>query len=191
MNLGCVDQAKHGKFSLPNEDRNKTLNPTLLLLKQPGFWTPVPRVAGTVHHQTPIAQSDHGSKEIHLGPPGLAPADILVMLPLNSVVKALHWKGDCPVCPRSVGGRDTSTSPAGRWLSPEDGLMWKKHKVNLLSCTTETKMGPTVMKSVSKPGIWSSPSEMNMPINSHWGIQGLGRGEQDTTKRLGISTAFR
>lgn len=92
MNLGCVDPVKRGKLSLPNEDRNKTLSLTFLLLKGTGGFEP-PKVAGTAQHQIPVAQIDRSSKEIHLGPPGPAPADVLLMLPLNSVVKVLQGNG--------------------------------------------------------------------------------------------------
>lgn len=74
------------------KDRNKTLSLALLPLKGTGGFEP-PQVAGTAQHQIPIAQIDLSSKEIPLGPPGPTPADVLLMLPLNSVVKVLQGNG--------------------------------------------------------------------------------------------------
>lgn len=105
-------------------------------------------MAGTSQNQIPIAQIDRSSKEIHLGPPGPAPADVLLMLPLNSVVKVLQGNGTVLGAQhiRSPGGRSAAAPSAGREPSPEDGVICKKHKTDQLSCTTETKMGPTTIK---------------------------------------------
>lgn len=62
------------------KDRNKTLSLALLPLKGTGGFEP-------------IAQIDLSSKAIPLGPPGPTPADVLLMLPLNSVVKVLQGNG--------------------------------------------------------------------------------------------------
>lgn len=150
MNLGCVDPVKRGKLSLPNEDRNKTLSLALLLLKGTGGFEP-PQVAGTAQHQIPIAQIDLSSKEIHLGPPGPAPADVLLMLPLNSVVKVLQGNGTvlgASVCPAyKVTRRQERHCTLNREMTlPRGWVTWKKSKTDQLSCTTETKMGPTTIK---------------------------------------------
>lgn len=95
MNLGCAGQVKKGKFSLSNWDGKKMLGwPHFAPAGTSRVWTPLPQLAGTTQLQPSSAQSDCSSKETHLVPPGIAPADVLVVLPLNSVVKVLQWNVD-------------------------------------------------------------------------------------------------
>lgn len=150
MNLGCADPMKRGKLSLPNEDRNKTLSLTLLLLKGTGGFDP-PRWAETAQHQIPTAQTDRRSKEMHLGH-----LDLLLLM-FCSCSHWTQWSRSSREMGlfsgrryaqhiRSPGGRSAASPSAGRWPSPEDGITREKQKTDQLSCTTETKMGPTTIK---------------------------------------------
>lgn len=193
MNLGCVDPVKREKLSLPNKDRNKTLSLTLLLLKGTGRVRTL-QVAGKAQHQIPIAQIDCSSKGIHLGPPGPAPADVLLVLPLNSVVKVLQGNGavlGASVCPAfKVTWRQECCCTLSREMaSPRGWDNMEKTQSRSTQLHHWDQNGAHNHKDIWRYlelGMWSSPSDMNMPINSHWGLQGLGR---DAAKRLGMSTA--
>lgn len=140
-----------GKIQFAKLRQKQNVKPHFALAKTLGVWTPVPQVAGTAQHQTPIAQIDCSSKEIHLGPPGPSPADVLVTLPLNSVVKVLQWKGDFPQgsgVPNTWGQLETGVLPhprQGDGFPQRVGWCGRNTKQISSVATAETKMGPTTM----------------------------------------------
>lgn len=150
MNLGCVDPVKRGKLSLPNKDRNKTLSLTLLLLKGTGGFEP-PRWQEQPNTKSLLPKSTVAPRKYILGH-----LDLLLLM-FCSCSLWTQWSKSSRGMRlfsglwyaqhiRSPGGRSAAAPSAGRWPSPENGITWKKHKPDLLSCTTETKMGPTIIK---------------------------------------------